>query len=299
MAVSYKTWLASNGRKGTAADALIWKKTHGVALGIYNPDGTAKAKPTAAAPGPPAPPAPISLADMRLPGLQADLQAIPGRFNDQRRGDANDILRGLLSSGLLESGTLAEEKSASGIPGADGADQQNIVYKIIPGPGGKMYRQAYMSTVASQNARGFLESSQTNQRVQEGKAGLDANVNDALQALLKHSSQSLDDQRSATSSASGAITGVKQEAADKAQAAGPPPPTAATSVPLPTSTPAVGSSNTAARPAVRPAPPLHGAVIPSAPVRKRPMTKPQWVTWHQTLRKPPTGTYEQYVQTHS
>ena len=29
------------------------------------------------------------------------------------------------------------------------------------------------------------------------------------------------------------------------------------------------------------------------------MTRQAWITWHQTLRKPPTGTYEQYVQTHS
>jgi hypothetical protein len=49
MALDYKTWLDKSGNKPTEANALIWKKTHGVALGKYNPDGSPKV--SAPAPG--------------------------------------------------------------------------------------------------------------------------------------------------------------------------------------------------------------------------------------------------------
>jgi len=49
MAIDYKAWLAATGKPPTEANALIWKKTHGVALGKYNPDGSPR---TAAAPAP-------------------------------------------------------------------------------------------------------------------------------------------------------------------------------------------------------------------------------------------------------
>lgn len=54
MAIGYKTWLARTGRKPTAKNAALWKKTHGVALGKYNSSG----QPTGAQPAPPPPPPP-------------------------------------------------------------------------------------------------------------------------------------------------------------------------------------------------------------------------------------------------
>lgn len=259
MAITYKKWLEQTGRKGTAADALMWKKSHGVALGLYDRNGNpapqsvgqqlggplvydqptspasvgvnliggnatpaaarasdaaaASAAGTAAAAPAPAPPNPVNFADPRLPGVEAQLRAVPGTFNDQRRMSANEVLRNLISQGLIQHGSLAEESSDSGILGADGAQQKNIVYKIITGPGGRLYRQAYESTRDSQNTRGFLESSQTNERIKEGRATLDRSVNDTLARLGDDMTRSLGQQREAIASLGEKESNIKADVA--------------------------------------------------------------------------------------
>lgn len=189
MAIAYQEWLDRTGRKGTSADALIWKKTHGVALGKYNPDGTPRSTATQAPT--------VTLADPRLPGIEAQLRAVPGSFNDARQVTARNTLQGLIDAGYWESGSLAEESVDSGILGADGQQQKNIVYKLIAGPGGKLYRQAYETTRDAQNQRGFLESSQTDQTIRDRRAGLDQKVTQTLRGLSDEMTGSLGKQRDA------------------------------------------------------------------------------------------------------
>lgn len=229
MAIKYAEWLSRTGRKGTEADALQWKKSHGVALGLYNPDGTPK--PQAAAPAPQ-----VSFADPRLPGIEAERRAVPGSFNDQRRLAAQGLLRNLISGGYFTDGSLAEESVDSGILGADGSQQKNIVYKIIAGANGKLYRQAYETTRDAQNQRGFLESSQTNQTIRDRRGELDRKVNDMFAGLGDEMTGSLQSQREAISRLDSDERGVlseqaREQAQDPSAIAAPPPPAAAPTVP--------------------------------------------------------------------
>lgn len=205
MAIKYQEWLTRTGRKGTEADALAWKKTHGVALGMYNPDGTPKA-PTQQAPT-------VNLTDPRLPGIEAQLRAVPGSFNDQRRLSAGQVLRSLIEAGYIESGSLGEESVDSGILGADGQQQKNIIYKVVMGPNGKLYRQAYETTRDAQNQRGFLESSQTNQTIRDRRGDLDSKVRTALAGLSDGMTTSLESQRKAIADLGADERGVLAEVA--------------------------------------------------------------------------------------
>lgn len=83
MAIRYEEWLKATGKPPTEANALIWKKTHGVALGLYNPDGSPKgAAAPAPAPGPApeagpaAPPAPAPYVPPAYDPNYRDAQAI-------------------------------------------------------------------------------------------------------------------------------------------------------------------------------------------------------------------------------
>lgn len=76
MAVDYKAWLAATGKQPTEANALIWKKTHGVALGKYNPDGSPKAPAPAPGAAPGAAPGDVGGA----PGVAAT-PYVPPAFN--------------------------------------------------------------------------------------------------------------------------------------------------------------------------------------------------------------------------
>lgn len=182
MAVPYRNWLYMTGRKGTAADALTWKTTHGVALGLYNPDGTRKVAPPPPDLGPPVSP---QQSDLRFAPLQAQLQNIPGTYNDERRVGGLRTLKDLIDAGLLDStSTLGQESKDSGVsvdPANPAAGQlQNVVYHVVRGADGKQYLQGFRDVAGAQNARGFLESSQTDQRQADTKAGYDKSVSDAF-----------------------------------------------------------------------------------------------------------------------
>ncbi len=226
----FNAWRVRHGRPALSGAELT--KAH--QLYVYRMNGgqaTAAATPatTTAA-------APITFEDPRLPQLQSEMQAIPGTFNDARRMSANDLLRQLISSGLTESGSLAEEAANAGVPDGLGGTQKNIIYKVIVGPGGKAYRQAYESRVASQNARGVLESSETRRQIRDDRGELDRRVNDSLMGLSDVMQKSLASQRAATTDVGNRVAGVKADVAQDLK--NNIPPAATTAAPAATAAPA-------------------------------------------------------------
>lgn len=213
MAISYQSWLYIMGRKGTAADALAWKKTHGVALGLYNPDGTRKAPPPPPDLGPPVDP---QQSDLRFAPLQAQLQNIPGTYNDTRRTDANLTLKELIDSGLLDATSrLGTEERTSGVQGAGGADIPNVVYHIVRGADGRQYLQGFREVLGSQASRGFLESSQTDRRQRDTRAGYDKQVSDAFLGLGRGQQSSLAQEGKDITGVGTQIGGIRQTIAEE------------------------------------------------------------------------------------
>lgn len=161
---------------------------------------------------PPVAPQP-QFVDPRLPRLQADLQAIPGAYNDQRKMDANALLRQLLTSGLTDQGGLDQVAVDSGVPDGQGGNQQNITYKLVVAPNGRAFRQAFRSVVSNAASRGFLESSDTNRQVSESRGQLTQSVRDALASLADSQRGSLQKQQSDIAGVGGQISGVQSEVA--------------------------------------------------------------------------------------
>lgn len=98
MAITYEAWLKATGKPPTAANAMTWKTTHGVALGMYNPDGSPKSAapasgaPAAAAPEqvykPPPPPPPPNWQDVYNTGDATSAGEIAGL--KRKYGDVRD-----------------------------------------------------------------------------------------------------------------------------------------------------------------------------------------------------------------
>jgi hypothetical protein len=239
MAIQYQEWLRRTGRRGTAADAMVWKKTHGVALGLYNPDGTRAAvtvaAPTTATEAVPDP----QVSDPRLIPFTAQLQAIPGRYNDERRTQANLTLKRLIDEGLIEGGSLEGVESDSGIVGGQGEPLKNILYRIVRGADGRAYMQAFLDIRSAQASRGFLESSQTQRRISDARRDLNLSVENALLGLGRQQQSSLAQQRGDITGIGKEIGGVRadiarEQAAQPAAPAAPAaPPAAPTVKPLP------------------------------------------------------------------
>lgn len=98
----------------------------------------------------------------QIQSLQAFLAGLPAAYNPQRRSLAYETAAGLNEQGYYDN-ALPQETNEGG----------NLVYRIVRGPDGRIYRQAFRQNVNEANARGTLYSSFTDKAQREDKRGLD------------------------------------------------------------------------------------------------------------------------------
>lgn len=269
----FSAWMKANGRPftGPAYAQAYWD--YRARKGAPVP-GAPVTNTTPAVPAPTATAVPAAQdADPRVAANLAQTRGVPGSYNDERRTGANMTLRELINAGLVEGGSLGEERSASGVTDAAGADIPNIVYKIVMGADGRAYRQAFLDVASSQNARGFLESSQTNQRQYDEKSGLDRTRNDALFRLGSGQQSSLGAEKDTIAGYGSDLAGVRSAIAES-------------------------QSNIPAIPQPVASAIAKVATPPQNTVKKKPMSQPAWLAYHKKAGSKPTGTYAQYVTKH-
>lgn len=121
-----------------------------------------------------------------IDSLIAWLASLPGTYNTRRKDLAAETSTGLVESGLFDSANY------EGTTGEGG----NITYRIVVGPNGRLYRQAFSSARDSFNARGLLGSSFMQRAQREGKQALDVGVAQGLRGFDK-SQGALGEQQSA------------------------------------------------------------------------------------------------------
>lgn len=136
--------------------------------GVVGQAPTDPVNPTVAAtPAAAGPPLPASLGmQTGINNIQKQIDALPGFFNTQRRVNATEGATGLVESGLLDSATTQEQAGEGG----------NVTYRIIVGPDGRLYRQAYANARDNFNARGLLGSSFMRHQQRDSREALNTQV---------------------------------------------------------------------------------------------------------------------------
>jgi hypothetical protein len=263
MALDYKTWLRLTGRKPTADSAQTWKITHGVALGLYDRNGNRIAPVTPLDPATPPEPQPIPVDPARESAIddrRNRLSALPGLYNTRRKDLAATTAAQLVESGLTDRADLEE------VPAGDG----NVVWRVVVGPDGRLYRQAFRQTRDAFNARGLLGSSFQRRQYEEQRGALDTSVAQAMRAYDQNVRGITESQRQEAEGLGNDITQAQIEYGDWKRAQ---PPV------LPKPPPAPPVVNTAA-------PVTPGGPQPHArPISPKPVTRP-------------TVTYDEFVRTH-
>lgn len=243
MVLTYKQWLQQTGRKPTAANADLWKRTVQApqlrdrptpppappaasplawtaglsdeefagamggdpAVQSYH-DARGTTPPTPAAASAPAPP-PLPTDPNREAAIQAiinRLAALPGIYNTQRKDLAANTVAGLVEGGLLDSASFAEQ------PGEGG----NITYKLVVGPNGRLYRQAFTGARDSFNAHGLLNSSFMRRAQADSQRDLDTRLAQATRGYDQASRGITDAQRQETQGLEGDLTRGRTEYGD-------------------------------------------------------------------------------------
>jgi len=301
--MTYRDFL--RGRPSTPELSRMWDRAHnggrlygqsvpgapidpstGLPYPRYNPRGTGYGPGTPPPPGgpaavvgvppgvaaPPAPPPPYALpVDPRIESLLMQGRGAVTAGNAGRMALGTNTAFGLTDSGLLErSGAEVRDTRPAGF--AEAPDLNNVTYRIIIGPEGRLYRQAYAAIDAGAASRGMgYSSARTNARGEQKKS-LDQSVNSTLRGFDSSQNQSLIDQGKGLDAIAGGIADVRFEQA-ATQAALPVPET----IPTPAvSTPASPNATTAApRPRVLPT-----VKVIKRPAVKKPVVRP--VSWLRT-----------------
>ena len=128
--------------------------------------GAAESAPPAAPPLPTNPFLEESLVD-----IEEQIAGLPGRFNPLRLRLASNTAADLARLGLFRDVIARETKDADG----------NVTFRLVTGPDGRAYRQAFRRTDASHASRGTLNSSFAQHDRQASRRALD----DQRQAALR------------------------------------------------------------------------------------------------------------------
>lgn len=236
--MSYATFL--RGRPSTSALAHLWDQTYNSGLRFGAPPAAA-----AAAPAAPAPETVTLGPDPRIESYLAQGRGAVASGNAGRLALGTNTAFGLTDSGLLER-SRAEQAGSANAGFADAPDLNNITYRIIQGPEGRLYRQAYASIAASGAARGAgYGSGQTN--AQEAARGqLNAQRNATMRGFDASQNQSLFDQSKGLGQIAQNIANVRAEQAATAAAIPVPEPVAVTTPASPTAPATAGISTATA-----------------------------------------------------
>jgi len=255
MALRYAAWLAANGRAGTAADAMIWKTTHGVALGLYNPDGTPVGVVPPAIPTPPIPDS--------VTGILTQREALPDLYNPQRHTIAAGGAAQLEGQGYADPGTatISEQRAVGpgGVPGRD------IRYFVFKGADGTLYRQAYLHVQNQGAQRGSLYTSGTADEQAAGKQRLDYSRQNILTGVDVGQTNLFNQQAGAYTDLTGrwqqGMEQYQRDAGALVQTQAPPPPIPPPVAPKPPRSVGTSRQITAPRKPVRPKVASKGAVL--------------------------------------
>lgn len=121
----------------------------------------------------------------RIDTINTGIAGLPSIFNPKRRSLAYETAAGLNESGLLQ-GANVEEVNEGG----------NIVYRLVRGPDGRLYSQAFRQINAAQADRGAFYSSANVRGQREARRELDTRVNQAFRGFGA-AQQDLTDQQAA------------------------------------------------------------------------------------------------------
>lgn len=148
------------------------------------------APPPLATPAPPPPPAPLPVSYGQQAGIDAygnQIGALPGIYNPKRLSIYAEGARNLTDQGLYDTATA----DVAGT-GADGT----VTYKILTGPDGRAYRQAYQSIGSSANARGTLFGSNAQRDTAQAQTSLNNQRDAYLRGLAGQQDATTADQAS-------------------------------------------------------------------------------------------------------
>lgn len=197
-----------------------------------------------AAPAAPAAPAPEAVTLGPDPRIESYLMQGRGAVaggNAGRLALGTNTAFGLTDSGLLER-SRAEQAGSANAGFADAPDLNNITYRIIQGPEGRLYRQAYASIAASGAARGAgYGSGQTNAQ-EQARGQLNAQRNATMRGFDASQNQSLFDQSKGLGQIAQNIADVRAEQAATAAAVPVPEPVAVPTPASPTAPAAPGAA---------------------------------------------------------
>ncbi len=264
--MSYPDFL--RGRRSTPELAKFWdaRFNYGRRFGVnQTPAPAAPAAPVApaAAPAPaPAAPAPYALpVDPRIEALLMQGRGAVTAGNAGRMALGTNTAFGLTDSGLLErSGAEVRDTQNAGF--SEAPDLNNVTYRVIVGPEGRLYRQAYAAIDASAASRGAAYSSARDNAQTDQRRSLDQSLNATLRGFDASQNKSLIDQGKGLDDIAGGIADVRFEQAST-QAELP--------VPEPTPTPVV---STPASPKATTAAPRPASRLPVVKVIKKKTVKP-------------------------
>lgn len=193
--------------------------------------GTLTSSAAAAVPAAPAAAAtpPVTLpVDPRIENYLMQGRGAVDAANAGRLALGTNTAFGLTDSGLLErSGTQVAGTASAGF--ADAPDLNNITYRVIVGPEGRLYRQAFASIDASAAQRGAAYSSARDNQQAASQQALDNQLNAALRAFNDRQNSSLATEASGLGQIGQNIAQVRAEQA--ATLAGTPAPAATTPTP--------------------------------------------------------------------
>lgn len=224
----------------------------------------------AAAPAAPAAAAPLTLpVDPRIEAYLMQGRGTVTAANAGRQVLGTNTALGLTDSGLLErSGTAVAGQANAGFP--DAPDLNNITYRIIVGPEGRLYRQAYATINGSAAQRGAGYGSGTTNARRQATTDLNNQVNQRLRGFSGQQDASLQQEAGALGSLGASIAGVRSEQAATLAATPAPPTVAAAPTPAPVViNPAVAAAKI--RKLTQPIPGFHGfsTNAPSFVMRRR------------------------------
>lgn len=215
-------------------------------------------------PGVEAPPAPAPYAlpvDPRIEALLMQGRGAVTAGNAGRMALGTNTAFGLTDSGLLErSGAEVRDTQNAGF--SEAPDLNNVTYRVIVGPEGRLYRQAYAAIDASAASRGAAYSSARDNAQTDQRRSLDQSLNATLRGFDASQNKSLIDQGKGLDDIAGGIADVRFEQAST-QAELP--------VPEPTPTPVV---STPASPKATTAAPRPASRLPVVKVIKKKTVKP-------------------------
>lgn len=176
--------------------------------------------------------------EAQIDDLIKQVAALPGVYNTRRQDAASLAAADLTASGLVENAT------AQAVPGANG----NVVYKLIVGPNGRVYRQAYRQTLDAAAARGMAFGSETDRRLDTTRRDLDTRRAQATTAAGQQQTQLTGQQQEEDRGLGRDLTRARTDYAGwQAQQSVPPPP----EPPPPAPEAAAGGPQPSANPATR------------------------------------------------